>query len=645
MASAKPSIKDILIRAEQAEKNGDTAQAVAIYGNILAKFPKHARAKKALKRLQKTGAGGGGNRMTQSDAQMLGDLLNTGQFAQVLTQVNLLLVHNRKEAFLYNVQGLAQTNLGQNKQAITSFKHAIKLNPNFIEAYNSLGLGLIKDERAEEALVPLQKALEKRENYPEAHHNLGVALAALGREEEALTSYNHSLSLRINYANAYNSRGALHSAMGNYELAIEDYNKALALVPDDAEVCNNLSTAYTETGDSQKAAYYIEKALALFPDNVDFLHAYAVLLNGLERNDEARTQLNKILTLEPSHAMGLMMLASIDGNKVDPTLLQQMKSQFTNKNVAKIDKVKLGFALAKISEGVGDFSQELAYLKIANETNFNLLEYDIAQENANFAEKKKAYNPKAIARLNGLGNPTDVPILIVGMMRSGTSLVEQILASHSQVWGAGELMAATRRAKGLDIHQKLPTANQLSEFSNLYIDDLTLNVDGMTRATDKMPGNFAHIGLMKLAFPNIKIVNMVRDPRDTCYSIYKNYFDTQAHQYAYNLEAMANFANQYKSLMAHWHSVFPGQIYDCCYEDLTENQEDESRKLLAYCDLEWEPQVLDFHKNKRAVRTASVNQVRRKIYQTSVRSWERVAEGLVPMINGLDTELWSQYLK
>ena len=643
MSSAKPTIKDILVSAEQAERTGDPARAVAIYSSILAKFPKHFKAKTALKRLQKS-AGGGGNRMTQVDANQLGQLLNQGAFEQVLERISLLLVHNRKEPFIYNIQGLAHSQLNHAAAAVTSFKHALKLNPNFVEVYNNLGMALITGNRPQEALVPLQKAIALRATYPEAHHNLGVALAALGRGAEALEAYDRAITLKRDYANAYNSRGALHKSMDAPQLAIADLRKALEFFPDDAEACSNLSGVYAIIGDSTAAVHFGQRAVELRPENVSFRHSLAILLNGLGENGQAREQLIALLEVEPNHADALRVLATIENPAPDAPLALKIKTLLDLDATPAADKVQLGFALAKMNEDIGAFEAGFTYLKQANDTNFGLLDYDVSQENAAFDRLKHAYTEKSVAARAGTGNPTQTPILIVGLMRSGTSLVEQILASHSQVWGAGELMAATRLLDTLGIEQDFPTERQVQEFGQQYLKDLTVNSEGKPRVTDKMPGNFRHIGMMKLAFPNIKIINMVRDPRDNCYSIYKNFFDTQAHQYAYHLEYLANFANQYKSLMAHWDTLFPGQIYDCNYEALTANQEEESRKLLAYCGLEWEPQVLEFYKTKRVVRTASVNQVRQKIYKTSVRSWERVSDGLAPLIDGLDTELWSDYL-
>ncbi|MCP5074046.1 MAG: tetratricopeptide repeat protein [Rhodobacteraceae bacterium] len=644
MAPAKPSIKDILASAEQAEKTGDPGRAGSIYESILVNFPKHTKAKKALARLRKAAPSGGGGKITQADANNLIGALNAGAFEQVIEGVNALLVHNRKEPFLYNIQGLALGQLGKPKAAITSFKHAVKLNPNFVESLNNLGLLLVQQKRPEEALVQLGKAITKRPQYHEAHNNMGSALTLLNRSEQAMASFNTAIALKPDYANAFYSRGILHKQMQNPALAAADFETALGFTPNDAEIHESLSYVLVDMRQPELALSSIKEAVRLDPNKTESRLRYGIQLNEQGLDDAAVEQLEKLLEIEPGHAEAWRILTGIGKAGPDTSYIAKMELLFNAETTDDAAKVHLGFALGKVLEDVGEYKRAFSYLMAANDLNFARLTYSRAEEDARFDRLKQAYSVTAIAQASGSGDPSDVPILIVGMMRSGTSLVEQILASHSAVYGAGELMAATITAKSLGISEAMPKPGLRTEFAQTYLAELTRNSADSQRVTDKMPGNFAHIGLMRLAFPNIKIVNMVRDPRDNCYSIYKNYFDTGAHQYAYNLEDLANFANQYKSLMRHWHSVFPGQVYDCNYEALTANQEEESRKLLDYCGLEWQPQILDFHKTERSVRTASVNQVRQKIYKSSVRSWERVADDLRPLIDGLDQDLWSDYL-
>ena len=232
------------------------------------------------------------------------------------------------------------------------------------------------------------------------------------------------------------------------------------------------------------------------------------------------------------------------------------------------------------------------------------------------------------------------PIFIVGMPRSGTTLVEQIISSHHNVHGAGELtnlpdiiapIATNHLNQGVN---KLPEKAFLS-IREQYLDVLlNLNVPESV-ITDKLPLNFTYIGFILTAFPEAKIVHMKRDARAICWSIYKSNFRNTGNGYSYNIDDLAGFYGLYIDIMDFWHQLFPGKIYDICYEDLTTNQEEETRKLLQYSELDWDENCLSFHKNKRAVKTASALQVRQKIYQGSSEAWKKYEAHLKPLIKAL----------
>jgi hypothetical protein len=232
------------------------------------------------------------------------------------------------------------------------------------------------------------------------------------------------------------------------------------------------------------------------------------------------------------------------------------------------------------------------------------------------------------------------PIFIVGMPRSGTTLVEQIISSHHAVHGAGELtnlpsiigpIATGHLNQGMD---KLPEKAFLS-IREQYLDVLSnLNVPESV-ITDKLPLNFTYIGFILTTFPEAKIVHMKRDARAVCWSIYKSNFTNTGNGYSYSIDDLAGFYGLYTDIMDFWHQLFPDQIYDMCYEDLTTNQEEETRKLLQYCELDWDENCLSFHKNKRAVKTASSIQVREKMYQGSSEAWKKYEVHLKPLIKAL----------
>lgn len=644
MAGAGATIKQVLDAADQAATAGDVARAVALYRQILTKAPKHSKAKKALARLEKQG-GTGGRAMTQADANALVQVLNSGDFAAAQKVARDMAAAFPNEPFVYNILGYACGMVGDQKAAIEAFKWAIKLNPNFVEAMSNYGSYLVQIDRPSDALPVLQKAISKKPDYAEAHHNLGVAYFAMGQSDAALQHYDLALKYTPKYANALNSRGSLKSSRHDRVGAEADFRAALAIAPKDAGALANLAGVLAADGKSAESVELLEKALAIDPKNTETLLQLAIILNESGQSDQAIQAFERVLAVDPTHAQALRMMLDLVPLADREPLIAQMETLFqadqaANIETPDIDKVHLGFALGHHFEKTGDFGKSYACLETAN----RLYRQDMPPlpeaDDKKFARIAKTFETDAFAPLRAAADPTEVPVFILGMMRSGTSLVEQIIATHSDVYGAGELNAVTELGAPLYDKGAKVTAADGQGFTTAYLAELTRNADGAARVVDKMPGNFFNVGLIKTLFPNAKVINTVRDPRDNCFSIYKNFFDTYAHQYAYDQAELARFANSYKQMMNRWDELFPDQIYHVSYEALVADQEGESRKLLDYLGLDWQDTVLEFHKTKRAVRTASVNQVRQKIYRSSVKSWQNYAPYLQDLFDGLDKDLW-----
>lgn len=639
MAGAGATLKQVLIAADQAAKAGDAARAVALYRQILTKAPKHSKAKKALARLEKQG-GTVGRAMTQADANALVQVLNSGDFVRAEQAAREMSKAFPNEPFVFNILGYACGMVGDQKAAIDAFKWAIKLNPNFVEAMSNYGSYLVQIDRPDDALPVLQKAVAKKPDYAEAHHNLGVAYYALGQSDAALKHYDLALKYAPQYANALNSRGSLKSSRHDRVGAEADFRAALAIAPKDAGALANLAGVLAADGKSAEAVAQLEKALAIDPKNTETLLQLAIILNESGQSEQAAEAFERVLSVDPTHAQALRMMLDLVPLGDREPLIAKMETLFQADQTADIDKVHLGFALGHHFEKTGDFGKSYACLETAN----RLYRQDMPplpeSDDRKFARITKAFEDDVFASLRAVADPTEVPVFILGMMRSGTSLVEQIIATHSDVYGAGELNAVTELGAVLYEKGAKVTAADGQGFTKTYLAELTRNAGGAARVVDKMPGNFFNVGVIKTLFPNAKIINTVRDPRDNCFSIYKNFFDTYAHQYAYDQEELARFANNYKQMMNRWDAMFPDQIYHVNYEALVADQEGESRKLLDYLGLDWQDSVLEFHKTKRAVRTASVNQVRQKIYRSSVKSWQNYAPYLQDLFDGLDKDLW-----
>ena len=271
--------------------------------------------------------------------------------------------------------------------------------------------------------------------------------------------------------------------------------------------------------------------------------------------------------------------------------------------------------------------------------------YDIESDRALMRSIMQAFTAGAMANVQVGGEQSDRPIFIVGMPRSGTSLVEKIIASHSAVHGAGELDYIFALGSGLFLRHSPDYCfkpldsyphSAFETFGKTYLEQVAVLNRESRFVSDKMPFNMMMLGLIRIALPNARIIHCVRDARDTCLSIYKQNFTTANYRFAYDMKATAQFHNQYRELMAHWHEVMPGAIVDVVYEDLTRDPEGEIPKLLSACGLEFEEACMDFSRSKGMVRTASSWQVRQPMYTSSVRLWEKYGEALRPMLDELD---------
>jgi len=316
-----------------------------------------------------------------------------------------------------------------------------------------------------------------------------------------------------------------------------------------------------------------------------------------------------------------------------------MQSLLSTGNLSQSDRTRLCFALAKVNEDLGNQDEFFQFLHEGNRLRKEELNYSLDNSKILSSTVKKMFS----STLSLSYEPSTIqPIFIVGMLRSGTSLVEQIIASHHAVYGAGELGTLSNLITPILKNYLAQNKNGLTKKTFLsirqqYLDVLkNLNVPASV-ITDKLPLNFLFIGFILSAFPEAKIVHIKRDARATCWSIYKHYFSSAGNGWAYNLDDLAGFYGIYSNIMDFWHQTFPDKIYDLCYEDLTTNQEEETRKLLEYCELDWDENCLNFHTNKRAVKTASALQVTQKMYQGSSEAWKKHEEYLEPLIKALSS--------
>ena len=513
-------------------------------------------------------------------------------------------MYNKKAVDFYN-QGRELQQKDQLIRAEKVYRKAISKQPDFVEAYNNLGNILVDLKRLGDAVKAYRKAVELMSDHPMLLNNLGNALQLQDKNEEAIVWFKKALSQNPNYADAYNNLGNALYCQNDLDEALHSYHKVISIDPVHKEAHIGLGHALSGLGEISQAIASYRKAIEIDPENAE---AYRSLSK------------NKKFTEYDSD-------------------IQNMEVFYNNDNSSSRQRMHLAVGLGKAYEDIGKYKKSMEYILEATRLKRAMLDYSISKTLADFNSLKKVFSETFFVDNRNTGYPDQSPIFVLGMPRSGTSLTEQILASHSEVYGAGELSLISKlviKTGSENSLKKYPyviadmSSEELSKLGYKYIESIRKLAGENKYITDKMPHNFQHIGFIKAILPNAKIVHCTRDPMDNCLSIFKNYFTT-GHQYSYDMTELGQYYKLYQNLMRHWEQILPGFIYHLSYENLIVDQETETRKLLEFCGLPWEENCLSFHKTKRKVNTASNAQVRQPIYKDSVKLSERYGDILKPL--------------
>ena len=597
------------------------------------------RLKKGLANLQKA--------KTQHEpprdlVQSILGIFSNGKTKEAIVKIELLIKEYPSSPLLLNASGAFHKSNGQLDIAVKKFKQAILLNSNYAEAHYNLGVTFKELNQIEAAIKSYKNALLIKNNYPDAHNNLGNILLNIEQIDAAVEHFEWALAFNPEYAQAHNSLGIANRLRGKNLEAIKNFDKALNIQPNYFEAANSLGIVYQDCLDYTNAFKYYKRALAINPNFVEAYNMIGLAEKDLHNIDNAIRYFKKALSINPNFASAYYNLSDFKQYKPTKKEITKMQSLLGNDSISQNDRIALNFSLARANDVIDNQGTFFNYLHEANNLRKKNLGYNKEISQKQFSQIRKIANllPDSIKSL--LKNQSAIrPIFILGMPRSGTSLVEQIISSHNNVYGAGELNTlGVLFTTLLNEPSNIKPNNKISNEKLLSIREKYLNSLSSFNAheeiiIDKAPGNFRFIGLIMSIFPDAKIIHLKRDPIATCWSIYNRNWSGNGYPFSYNMDDLANYYSLYSKLMNFWHKKFPGKIYDISYENLTTNQVEETRKLLNYCGLGWDENCLNFHKNKRAVRTASALQVREKIYQGSSEAWKKYEHYIQPLINGL----------
>jgi Flp pilus assembly protein TadD len=596
-----------------------------------------------------------------------------------------MLSGRRTDARRLGALALSHAQQGRLELAVQLLRQAIAADPGIAELHNNLGMTLYSLQRTEEAMGAYRKALELRPDYPMALNNLGVALAALGSHEEAIATYKKALAIVPDYAEVLNNLGtSLHAversaeAVGYFRRALRHrpefteakvnlghalcvldrpaeavpyYQDVLGAQPEGATAHVDLAGALRESGRTVEAVELYRKAVALAPDLAAAHAGLGLALLELGKADEARRSHHTAFGLEPQRAGHLLNLArSTKLTPEHPDLDCILELSGIVEQLDAVDKIDAHFALAKALSDIGEQQRSFGHQLAGNALKRARITYDEAATLRQLQRIRAVFGADVIRRRSDYSISTPLPVFIVGMPRSGSTLVEQILASHSEVFGAGELEALpdaidaaglqTPQCRFPDITLRVP-ARQLGRVAEEYLSRL-VRVAAQSgrslqvlRITDKMLLNFRFLGLIHIVLPNARIIHMRRDPLDTCLSCFSIQFTKLP--FTYDLGELGRIYAAYDSLMAHWRAVLPpGRMLEVQYEELVNDFEPVARRILGYCGLEWQETCLRFHETERPVRTASVSQVRQPLYRHAVGRWRPDPIWLRPLLGELE---------
>ena len=524
--------------------------------------------------------------------------------------------------------------LGKFLEAKKIFLEILNSNKNIFSAHLNLARIFSQEENFETAEQFYKNSIIIQKDNPHILIEQARFYKNFKKIDKAKLLLINVLKLNKDLSSAHIELANIYFEEQNYELALKYYEIANNLIPNNAFIINSLGSCFYNLDNIDQAEKLYLSALEHEPNSILTLSNLAYLYQSKGDFDQSIKFLNNVLKINPRHAESYryMALQHKFKDQTDPVFLSMLNLYKTLQD--KNEKMHLGFALAKAHEDLSLFKESSDYLKNSNAIRRNFFTgYNQDLETESFHLLKKTFSYNFCNQFKSLDfEQSNLPIFILGMPRSGTSLVEQILSSHQLVQGGGELNSLNisigrlikfKSTKDFCKQVMRLSKNDLKKIGEDYVEQLSaIKNTNKTFVTDKLPVNFQLIGLIKVVLPNAKIIHVYRSSKDNCFSILKNYFSYNVMPWSYDEKELVSYYNNYKNLIIHYNNILPDKIYHLKYEDLISDPEKKTRALLDFCNLDWDKNCLNFKDNKREVKTASIAQVRKGLYSSSVESWK-----------------------
>jgi len=532
--------------------------------------------------------------------------------------------------------------------AIACLKRALDLDKKNAKAFHALGMAYAEIEDYPRALECLENSVGLAPKHAAFRVDFAWALEKASLDYEAGIQYHLACETDPNHLDSFMLYGDHLNKCHRHDEALECFKRAEHLSPRNLDIFDRFGLAYLGMGNTDAAIEKFNLALKQDQNRLSSLDGIGQVYQELGNIDDAIKIADKIISIDPDLPNGYLLKSRIKKSSKDDGLAEQLQEVLANTDMGESAKTLIYFALGKVYDDQKNYQQAFKYYAEGNKLRNESFEYDSAIDEDRFDKIIETFSTDFLSQHRNLGAVSDLPVIIAGMPRSGTTLTEQIISSHPSVLGAGEVSfwGRAKTAMPLRMSSAKPFPECVQDLSPEAAKDIAAMYEstlrkvvgpashGIKHITDKMPHNFLNLGLIALLFPNVKIIHTRRDPIDTCLSIYFQNFN-DAHPYSFDLTNLGRHYKQYERIMQHWHNILPGRIMDINYEDTIADPEYWSRKLISHIGLEWDDACLSPHKLERTVKTASHWQVRQPIYKTSVQRWKNYEAYIQPLIEAL----------